>query len=302
MAMADGTLPTNVDLAALATLKLVYLHGSFTRAAEILDRNQSSVSYTIDKLRAVFRDPLFVRVGARMTPTDRCLDIVEFATATLDRFNVVVDPESIDLGAIADEVTISCNQYQRKLLLPGFFRELTDKAPRVKLKVITASNRGRTHLLGGEADILICPTEIEGAGLYRRILMHDEYVCVMDRHNPLLAQAMDIDAFVNARHAVLNYGDGWKSGYQAELDRRGLRLQQAIVLPSPEDLAFVLPGSDLISVLPRRLAVTLGNDYRIVNCPVPGRFSIKLYWTRRTHHSPLFQWLRGELVASAASI
>ncbi len=60
------------DFRALDVLIRVYRFGSFTRAAEDLEMNQSVVSYTIDKLRAVFDDPLFVREARRLIATQRC--------------------------------------------------------------------------------------------------------------------------------------------------------------------------------------------------------------------------------------
>ena len=49
-----------IDFASLETLRLVYLRMSFTSAAEELRIKQSSVSYTIDRLRRAFDDPLQV--------------------------------------------------------------------------------------------------------------------------------------------------------------------------------------------------------------------------------------------------
>ena len=50
-----------VDFRALETLQLVYRRMSFTAAAAELNIKQSSVSYTIDRLRKAFSDQLFVR-------------------------------------------------------------------------------------------------------------------------------------------------------------------------------------------------------------------------------------------------
>lgn len=263
-AIAERNRRANVDLPSLAALRLVYQHSSIARAAEILDRNPSSVSYAIDKLRAAFGDPLFVRIGGKLCATDRCLDIVDFAAVTLDRFEQVADPSPPTPATAEAEVVLSCNQ--RKLLLPALVGDLRAQAPGVVLRVITASNRGRLQLLAGEPELLICPTELDGAGIFRRNLMHDECVCVMDPGNPMARSRMDLDALVGAGHAVVNYGDGWTSGYWAELERRGLRLRPKIVVPSPEDLDYVLPGSQLISVLPGCLAAALGKRYRIVAC------------------------------------
>ena len=65
-----------MDFAALRTLRLLYENRSFTETAEVLGVNQSAVSYTIEKLRRAFSDPLFFRQGGRVVPTERCGIIV----------------------------------------------------------------------------------------------------------------------------------------------------------------------------------------------------------------------------------
>ena len=50
---------TNLDIAAMRTLRAVYANASFSRAAEKLGVAQPTVSYNIARLREVFQDPLF---------------------------------------------------------------------------------------------------------------------------------------------------------------------------------------------------------------------------------------------------
>ncbi len=68
--------PFTLDFAALRCFRMVHALGSFSLAAESLGLSQSSVSYTIARLRDVFEDPLFVRQGGGIVPTDRCVEIV----------------------------------------------------------------------------------------------------------------------------------------------------------------------------------------------------------------------------------
>ena len=60
-----------VDIGALRTLVLVYDLRSFSAAAERLNVNQSTISYTVERLRSAFQDPLFVRQGNGVTATER---------------------------------------------------------------------------------------------------------------------------------------------------------------------------------------------------------------------------------------
>ena len=61
----------SLDGNTLRTFLTVLDEASVTRAAERLGVSQSAVSHTLDKLRATFNDPLFIRVGRGIEPTAR---------------------------------------------------------------------------------------------------------------------------------------------------------------------------------------------------------------------------------------
>ena len=59
----------DISLRHLKALSLLLEVRSLTKAAEILEVNQPTVSKMLARLRAHFGDPLFVRVGLSMQPT-----------------------------------------------------------------------------------------------------------------------------------------------------------------------------------------------------------------------------------------
>src|SRR5262245_35475791 len=150
----------SIDFAALRVLRLVYNLQSFSKAAEALDVNQSTVSYTIDRLRDTFHDPLFVRQGGGIAPTQRCSEIVRKAGEILDDFEALVAPSEFVPSQAAGAVAISCNYYERYIVLPPFIRELRKLAPNVVVEIKTAAGQGPDLLKRGETDLLIGPAQI----------------------------------------------------------------------------------------------------------------------------------------------
>ena len=67
----------DIGLRHLRVLSLLLEVGSITRAAEILDTTQSSVSKILAKLRVHFGDPLFVRVGLSLRPTPKAIELAQ---------------------------------------------------------------------------------------------------------------------------------------------------------------------------------------------------------------------------------
>jgi DNA-binding transcriptional LysR family regulator len=258
----------SIDFAALRMLRLVHNLQSFSKAAEMLAVNQSTVSYTIDRLRTAFRDPLFVRQGSGIVPSQA-----------------------------SDTVVISCNYYERYIILPPVIRELRTLAPNVVVEIKTAAGQGLALLKRGEADLLIGPAQVFQETLYHRTLMEDYYVCLMDAGHPLAGGPLTLDDYLQANHAVVTYGGNWRSPYLLELERRSLALNRKLSVPSLSDLPNLLPGSDLISTVPSRFSVIFSPSIHVASCPVPARFKLGLTWTHRTHHSAFHGWVR-QLIAA----
>ena len=292
--------PLAVDFAALRVLRLVHDYGSFSRTAEELGVNQSSVSYTIDRLRRAFGDPLFVRQGAGIVATDRCDEIVREAARIVDAFVALSTPRAFDPARAEATMILSCNYYERATLVPALLRRLRSVAPGLKLGVITSTVRGREQLSRGESDMLVGPVRINDAGFFSRRMLSDHYVCVMAQDNPLGDAPLDVEGFAAAPQAVVTYGGNWRSSYLVEMEAAGLAPNMVLELPSPATLREILPGTDLIATVPLRTARSFGAGLRIVACPFPAPFEIDLYWTARTHHSPMHRWMRG-LMAQIAT-
>ena len=300
--MAKDWDPFAIDFAAIRTLRLVSELGSFSRAAEALGTNQSTISYTMDRLRAAFHDKLFVRQRGGIAPTPRCAEIVARASDLLDAFEGLVLPTDFDPATASGRITIVCNYYERSIILPRTIREIRRRAPRLVVEIRTAGGEGIATLKRGDADLLVGPYEVHNESFYHRHLLDDHYVCVMHRAHRLAGQQLRSDDYVRASHAVVTYGGTWRSGYLKELDRRGLSLNEAVAVPSISDLTHILPGADLISTVPSRISSHIAKSVVTTPCPFPEPFQIGMTWTSRTHHSAAHKWLRQVLARIAGAL
>lgn len=295
--------PFSLDFAALRTLRRVHVLGSFSRAAESLGVGQPSVSYTIGRMRKVFGDPLFVRQGGGIVATERCNEIVEEMGPMLDSFEALSAPRAFEPAAAEMTIAISCNYYERVTLLPRLLRVLRQEAPGMRLTIIPSQVRGREQLMRGESDLLIGPIRIEEAGYYRRTLMHEDYVCIMDPANPMAKPGlMTLETYVAAPQVVVNYGGSFRSAFLVELDRMGQRLNTVIEVPSPANLPDLLHGTDMIATVPRRIAHVFGARLAEAELPLKASLSIDLQWSARTHASAPHVWLRGQIAEAAAQL
>lgn len=288
----------SVDFAALDTLCRVHAQGSFTRAAETLGVNQSAVSYTVEKLRRVFADPLFVKEAGRQMPTLRCDGIVARAQSLLEDYRDMAMPEAFDPALARAEIVIACNYYERLLVIPAVASRLRSAAPGIVLNIVNSSSDGHQKLLDREADFLLGPFQRPESGFYFEELFEEEYVCLMDRDHPATAGPLTLAGYLALEHVLITYGGGWKSRFLQEIEATGRRFEVAMKVPSPAGIGHLVAGTRLVATVPARLARRIGAGQAIVACPVPAPFKLGLVWTARTNRSPLHRWIRGAILAA----
>ncbi len=291
-----------VDLGALNTLRLVFRLNSFTAAAEELNVKQATVSYTIGRLRTVFADPLFVRQGNRIWPTQRCAEIVNAAQTILSEIEQVALPADFSPGEAEASVTISATYLSRSVLMPRIVQELRHEAPGVSIEMITGYARAGEQLLSGRADIAFSPIAVEESGIFGRSLFSDPYVCLMDKANPLAKEAITVADFASASHLLIHYGQSWQPLYRRALNARGLDINVVVSTPEPEDVRLFIPDTDLVVAMPSKIARQFAEGLHICPCPVQADVHINMYWPARLNTSPLHDWIRAKAIRLAKQV
>jgi DNA-binding transcriptional LysR family regulator len=292
----------SIDFATLATLRLVYRRLSFTRAAEELNIKQSSVSYTIDRLRNAFSDPLFVRQGGGIAPTERCTEIVEAADRILSEAERAATPQEFDPATSTASVTISATYLSRLVLMPRVTRELRREAPGISVELITGFTEASGHLLSGRADLALTPVSVDESGIHGRTVFEDPYACLMDCQNPFAKGELTPERFASAPHLIIHYGEVWRPLYLGFLEKGGLRANVAFATPDPADIQFMIPGTDMLAALPGRICRQFAEGLHMCPCPVPAVATINMYWPARLGRSPLHEWLRAKILRVAQEI
>ena len=281
-----------VDMAALETLLQVYRHSSFTAAAEALAIKQSSVSYTIERLRKSFGDPLFIRQGNTIIATDRCIDVVQAAERILAEVEEAAAPSQFDPASVKARITISVTYLSRFGILPGLVAELRKEAPGISLDLITGFTDASQHLLSGKADMALSPVEINASGINGKYLFQDPYICLMDPENSLAKGKLTLERFAEASHLVIHYGQKWTPPYRKALLDTGFDIKTAVSTANPEDVEFLVPKTDLVVTMPSMIARQFGKKFHLCPCPIDASAMLNFYWPARLNNSPIHEWIR----------
>ena len=214
---------------------------------------------------------------------------------------VAFDPPTAQLS-----LTIAANDLQRDLLLPGFFRHLTDKVRSLKLRVIPSQSPSPAMLRENRCDLLITPLPPSGIDIVQKRLLQDHYVCYYDpkaRSGPS-ARA----SYLAARHITVIYTDNERLDFNRRLTALGFDRDIAISVPSFSGVPAFLRGSNMLASMPSLLAEGLMRDFARVRIPLAGRartiaeLPMFMVWHQRYQKDPAHQWIRSQLATVAAAL
>ena len=283
-----------LDLATLRTFRLVYRLGSFSEAAAQIDVKQSTVSYTIDRMRKVTGDPLFVRQGGGIAPTDRAKDLLQVVERILSEADNFTSEAEFDPATFGGEITIGCALYGSHVIIPKLLQRLRKDSPNLSVNVRTNFYEFVDPLLAGEIDLAILTTSYEGKGVYSEALVDDDFdVCVMDPTNPLNGKRLTLEHLGAAKHVRALQFRLFKHPYLEELRKRGVRTDEPVVINSAIDIPRIVAGTDLISALPSRIAREYGHSLALAELPFKARAGANMFWSAAANRSKMNIWLRG---------
>lgn len=268
--------------------------GSVSRTAELFGVNQSTVSHTLDKLRAAVGVPLFAKSGRGIIPSDKALAMLPRAQKILADIEGLVAPEQYDVAADDRPVHLAIPTPALLHDMKALHAALLEAAPSLRFEIRRLAPRTRLPAMLDNDEVELA---ISVAGLrYPSTLNHCSYgseKSVIFYDAACRGPVLTVEEYCAARHGVVNFGGSVKSEVERALGELGLRRKISMVAPTASMLGDLIVGTDVIVTMPQRLA---DFTYRgLAVCPVPidlPEIVYHLVWHRRYEHSGRNMWLR----------
>jgi DNA-binding transcriptional LysR family regulator len=298
-----------LDLNLLKVFEALMTEGAVTRAATKLSLTQPAVSNALSRLREAFGDPLFVRHGAGVTPTQRAMALWGPIGESLSRIRGALDEQTF-LPALAEvNFSLSMSDYVAGIVMPRLITRFSKTAPGVRFQTVPNILLDAPALLeGNRVDYLIGvyvnetlpPSHIRSLSLWPV-----EYGCVMRRDHPLAATGkLTTRRFLNARHVDVSLAGQTQPSFDSFLASRGLKRNLVATVNHYTVACDMIRASDLIGVLPSDLCKRIAPKGELVSVRAPLEAPdrvISLFWHQRNETSPAHMWLREQLVETFAS-
>ncbi len=285
----------SLDLNLLVALDALLLEANVSRAAMRIGLSQPAASHALQRLREVLRDPLLVRVGARMELTPRAQGLRGPLAQALDQVRGLFVPDQFDAARSERHFRLMMPDLAVELLVPPLMEKITHLAPNVRLDVVPW--RGPAIFTAEFARTIDFVISIGNAfkGFHRQLLYTDRDMLAVRRGHPAGAKLTRRDVFLGARHvAIVIRGqnadliDDW-------LRTKGIERNIALVVPGYIEALHIVARTDLVAFVPGRLIAALAKplSLRAITPPLdPGIDEQFMFYPTRAQFDPGSIWLR----------
>ncbi|VCU68125.1 HTH-type transcriptional regulator LeuO [Pigmentiphaga humi] len=285
----------NIDTKLLRVFDEIRRTGSVSAAAERMGMSQSTMSFFLARLRALFDDPLFVRTSAGMEPTARARELEPPVAAALAAMQALMAPTVFDPATSARVFRLCMTDISHIVLLPRIVNRLREAAPAARIEVQRIGPDTPARMEEGEADLSIGFMPQLDAGFYRQRLFEQDFVCVAALRHPRIGKVLTAEDFAREGHIDVSPSTTSQLIVEQAIRRAGLAREVVLRLPSYLGLAAVLAQTDLVATVPGLLGEICARQEGLALYAPPiaiERYAVNQYWHARWHRDPGHAWLR----------
>lgn len=254
----------NIDLNLLTIFEAVYVHKGIVNAAKILNLTPSAISQSIQKLRAIFPDPLFIRKGQGVTPTAYATHLHEYISQGLESIL-----GALDLTGSYDKqrtITIGTSPSVGAMVLPIIYQAVKREAPQLLLRNIPV-NDSESQLSQFQTDLIVDSNALGARSLAQNVLYADGLLLACRKNHPALSQTATAENLRDYEYALLlNDGQNLNQLHQ-RINELFPDRQISFSSYNMFTIAALIGSSDLLTVMPSRLYNLLSQCWPLDHIP-----------------------------------
>ncbi len=275
------------------------------KAGERAGLSQPAVSAALGRLRHALGDPLFVRQGQRIVPTDYARSLELPLRGVLDDLEALLAGSGeFDPAASNLHFKISGSDFYSEMLMPALAESLARLAPGMRVQQVDLVPDNYVGTLEDrEIDLAIIPKTEFPSWVDSTPVHRSNFVMIARNGHPRLERAgvkpetvVPIDLFCDLGHVVFSPQGNLRAMGDAALSRIGRERRVVMTMPVMGGVCSAVAGSDLVAITPeqlaRKLSPRLGLSIYVPPMPV-GPVQICMLWHKRSTSNPSHRWLRG---------
>jgi DNA-binding transcriptional LysR family regulator len=307
--MRDQALFDKIDLHLIRVLHTVLTERSVSRAAMKLGMYQPAVSASLKRLRELAGDPLLVRSGAMMVPTEAGLRMIEPSASILRAAEMLfTDIRGFEPQTATHTFRVAAADYLDPYFLPRLVSEVKAQAPRTQIEIhpLSAAADYHVQLAHGDIDVVVGNWLKPPQELHLGKLFADEIVCLVSREHPAVRRGWTPESWLASEHiAPPPAYPGARGVIDESLAEQGLARNITARCPHFGLIPRMVASSLLVLTTGRQFCERFLDllPVQVLDCPV--QFPELVYyqlWHERTHQSAASRWLRERVKAVASAL
>jgi DNA-binding transcriptional LysR family regulator len=290
-----------IDLNLLVAFEALLEQRSVTKAAEQLQIGQPAMSAALSRLRILFEDELFVRLGRQMQPTLKAQAIAPDILAALQQIRQAITSSQAFEPISSDRTfAIGSSDYTSFVLTPPLLEFSRQTAPLINFRMIGFEKDGVGDLLEqGVIDVALGvfpdrPRQTQG-----EFIFEERFVGIARQGHPDVHQGtMSLETFAQLSHALATLRRDTTGAIDQMLNEQNLERRIVFTTPHMMVLPFVIASSDLVAALPRRIALQFATicNLTIFELPVKTKpWTVSMLWSVLSNQDEANHWLRNAI-------
>jgi DNA-binding transcriptional LysR family regulator len=255
-----------IDLNLLVAFEALWEQRSVTQAAEQLQVGQPAMSASLNRLRILFEDELFVRLGRQMQPTLKAQAIAPGILAALQQIRQTVTVSRTFEPATSDRTfAIGSSDYTSLVLVPPLLEFSRQTAPSVNFHMIGYEKDSMGELLEqGVVEVALGVFPNPPRQTVWEPIFTERFVGIARQGHPSLKYGtMDLATFASLSHALTTLRRDSMGEIDKALNEQKLARRIALTTPHMLILPCAIASSDLVAAVPHRLALRMSDIYHL---------------------------------------
>lgn len=289
-----------LDLRLMRILDVLLEECSVSKTATILGQSQPSVSLALKRLREILADPLLVRSGARLVPTEKGLAIRAQVSAILHQIDVLAacddtfDPVSYDR-----RFRVYAANCLGTFFMPRIGELVAREAPNMPLDFCAIPDETQifSELEQGKLDLVIGNWPMPRDYLrFAPLLETDTVLLVRSEHKLAARRQLELSEYLDLDHlSPTPHTSPAISPVDGQLAQLDVKRRIAMSVAEFTMVPHMLERTDLVFTSSRPFAEQMARSGRFSIIAAPeelARMSFYTLWHERSHLSPVNQWFR----------
>lgn len=290
-----------LDLNLLVAFESLFQERSVTVAAQRLYLGQPAMSAALGRLRILFKDDLFIRVGREMQPTTKAMAIAPGIFTALHQIRQTIQSsQDFDPALERRDFALGSTDYTSFVVLPKLISHCYKAAPNLNFRTIGFEKDTVGDLLEtGAIDLALGVFPNPPRQTICTPLFQEHFVGIARKNHPQIMQKpISLELFANLPHALTTIRRDTIGEVDLALASHSLQRRISLTVPHMLVLPSIVASTDLITSLPSRITNYFSklNEIEVFELPVEiQRWTVSMLWSKLTDKDSASCWLRQTL-------